>query len=180
MNEADIHKTAFKTYFGHFEYVVMPFGLSNAPATFQSLMNEIFKDFLWKFILVFFDDILIYSKDMSDHVLHLGTALSILRQHKLAAKMSKCVFGVSHVEYLGHVISAQGVATDPSKITAIAEWATPTTVTQLRSFLGLAGYYRRFIKDFGIICRPLHDLLKKGNFHLSSWHDTAFQALQPP
>jgi hypothetical protein len=178
MNEADIHKTSFKTYFGHFEYVVMPFGLSNAPATFQSLMNDIFKDFLRKFILVFFDDILIYSKDMSDHVLHLGTALSILRQHKLAAKMSKCVFSVSHVEYLGHVISAQGVATDPSKITAIAEWATPTTVTQLRSFLGLAGYYRRFIKDFGIICRPLHDLLKKGNFHWSTCHDIAFQALQ--
>jgi hypothetical protein len=144
----------------------MLFGLSNASATFQALINDIFKDYLRKFILVFFDDILIYSKDQQDHLQHLGIALSILQQHQLAAKRSKCVFGVNHVEYLGHVISAQGVSTDPSKVTAIAEWETPTSVTQLRSFLGLVGYYRRFIKKFGLICRPLHDLLKKGSF---SW-----------
>jgi hypothetical protein len=165
MHEDDIHKTAFKTYFGHFEYVVMPFGLSNAPATFQSLMNDIFSDHLRKFILVFFDDILVYSQTMEEHLQHLHIALSLLRQHQLAAKMSKCVFGVSHVEYLGHVISAKGVSTDPAKISAIIDWETPQSVTQLRSFLGLAGYYRCFIKHFGIICRPLHDLLKKGNFH---------------
>jgi hypothetical protein len=139
MHEADIHKTAFKTYFGHFEYLVMPFGLSNAPAPFQSLMNEIFADHLRKFILVFFDDILIYSQNLEDHLQHLSITLSLLRQNQLAAKRSKCVFGVSHAEYLGHVISAEGVSTDPAKISAIAEWVTPTSVTQLRSFLGLAG-----------------------------------------
>jgi hypothetical protein len=178
MHKDDIHKTAFKTYFGHFEYLVMPFGLSNAPVTFQALMNEIFQEQLRKFILVFFDDILVYSPDMQSHLTHLDITLSILRQHQLVAKHSKCVFGVSHVEYLGHVISADGVATDPSKITALAEWATPQTVTQLCSFLGMAGYYRRFIKDFGLICRPLHDLLKKGNFLWTANHDTAFQQLQ--
>jgi hypothetical protein len=99
----------------------MPFGLSNAPATFQSLMNEIFADHLRKFILVFFDDILIYSQNLEDHLQHLSIALSLLRQNQLAAKRSKCVFGVSHVEYLGHVISAEGVSTDPAKISAIAE-----------------------------------------------------------
>jgi hypothetical protein len=178
MHKDDIHKTAFKNYFGHFEYLVMPFGLSNAPATFQALMNEIFQEQLRKFILVFFDDILVYSPDMQSHLSHLDITLSILRQHQLAAKRSKCVFGVSHVEYLGHVISAEGVATDPSKFTAIAEWETPQTVTQLRSFLGLAGYYHRFIKDFGLICRPLHDLLKKGKFLWTVSHDSAFKQLQ--
>jgi hypothetical protein len=156
----------------------MPFGLSNAPATFQALMNDIFGDYLRKFILVFFDDILIYSENMSDHLQHLSIALSLLRQFQLYAKMSKCVFGVSQVEYLGHVISAQGVSTDPTKISAIAEWATPKSVTQLRSFLGLAGYYRRFIKGFGVICRPLHDLLKKGNFNWTAQHDAAFSQVQ--
>jgi hypothetical protein len=178
MHEDDIHKTAYKTYFGHFEYVVMPFGLSNAPATFQSLMNDIFSDHLRKFILVFFDDILVYSQTMEEHLQHLHIALSLLRQHQLAAKMRKCVFGVSHVEYLDHVISAEGVSTDPVKISAIADWETPQSVTQLRSFLGLAGYYRRFIKHFGIICRPLHDLLKKGNFHWTEIHDIACKTLQ--
>jgi hypothetical protein len=137
-------------------------------------MNDIFGDYLRKFILVFFDDILIYSETMSDHFQHLSIALSLLRQFQLYAKMSKCVFGVSQVEYLGHVISAQGVSTDPTKISAIAEWATPKSFTQLRSFLGLAGYYRRFIKGFGVICRPLHDLLKKGNFNWMAQHDAAF------
>jgi hypothetical protein len=129
MHEDDIHKTAFKTYFGHFEYVVMPFGLSNAPATFQSLMNDTFSDHLRKFILVFFDDILVYGQTMEEHLQHLHIALSLLRQHQLAAKMSKCVFGVSHVEYLGHVISAEGVSTDLAKISAIADWETPQSVT---------------------------------------------------
>jgi hypothetical protein len=165
MHEDDIHKTAFKTYFGHFEYLVMPFGLSNAPATFQALMNDIFSAYLRKFILVFFDDILIYSQTKEDHIQHLSIALSLLRSHQLAAKLSKCVFGVSQVEYLGHVISAEGVSTDPSKVSAVADWEIPQNVTQLRSFLGLAGYYRRFIKNFGLLCRPLHDMLKKGSFH---------------
>jgi hypothetical protein len=178
MNEADIHKTAFRTYFGHFEYLVMPFGLSNAPGTFQALMNMIFEPYLRQFILVFFDDILIYSSDIATHLQHLHTVLSLLRQHQLSAKLSKCVFGVLQVEYLGHIITGEGVSTDPNKIKAIADWQTPQTVTQLRSFLGLSGYYRRFIKHYGLICRPLHDLLKKGKFHWTSVHDKAFHLLQ--
>lgn len=167
MHDPDIPKTSFRTYFGHYEYLVMPFGLSNAPGTFQVLMNSVFAPYLRKFILVFFDDILVYSPDMETHITHLGMVLQLLQDNNLAAKLSKCVFGVSQVEYLGHIISGQGVSTDPAKISAIADSTTPSSVTQLRSFLGLAGYYRRFIKHYGIICRPLHDLLKKGQFQWS-------------
>ena len=115
-------------------------------------------------MLIFFDDILIYSKTLQEHKEHLSIVLQLLKEHQLFAKMSKCVFAVQQVEYLGHVISAKGVAIDPQKIAAIAEWPTPDTVTKVRSFLGLAGYYRRFIKGYGLICCPLHDLLKNGNF----------------
>lgn len=178
MKEEDIHKTAFRTYFGHFEYLVMPFGLSNAPGTFQALMNRIFGKYLRKFILVFFDDILIFSKSLEEHKEHLEIVLALLRQHQLFAKLSKCAFAVHKVEYLGHVISGQGVSTDPSKIQAIADWNTPDSATKLRSFLGLAGYYRRFIKDYGVICRPLHDLLKKGKFLWTERQQTAFETLK--
>jgi hypothetical protein len=165
MKPEDIHKTAFRTYFGHFEYLVMPFGLSNAPATFQALMNQIFQDYLRNFVLVFFDDILVYSLDLKTHISHLSIVLQLLRANKLFAKQSKCVFAVPQVEYLGHVITGQGVATDPQKIAAIEAWQPPQSVGQLRSFLGLSGYYRRFIKGYSLICRPLHDLLKKGHYN---------------
>uniref|UniRef100_A0A453NRI9 Reverse transcriptase n=1 Tax=Aegilops tauschii subsp. strangulata TaxID=200361 RepID=A0A453NRI9_AEGTS len=178
MYPEDIQKTAFRTYLGHFEYLVMPFGLSNAPGTFQALMNSIFGPYLRKFVLVFFDDILIYSKSLQEHKEHLQIVLQLLKEHQLFAKMSKCVFAVQQVEYLGHIISEKGVATDPKKILAIAEWPTPDSVTKLRSFLGLAGYYRRFIKGYGMICRPLHDLLKKGQFLWKQEHDQAFAQLQ--
>jgi hypothetical protein len=119
MKPEDIHKTAFSTHMGHYEYRVMPFGLSNAPATFQELMNNIFATHLRKFVLVFFDDILVYSPDSDTHKQHLTMVLQILRQHQLKAKLSKCTFGQNQVEYLGHIISGQGVATDPSKIADI-------------------------------------------------------------
>ena len=178
MTDQDIPKTAFTTHLGHFEYLVMPFGLTNAPATFQTLMNTILSDILRKFALVFFDDILIYSTTLSDHITHLRTVLEILRHHKLYAKLSKCTFGQPEIEYLGHVINQAGVATDPSKIAIIQQWPTPQTVTELRAFLGLTGYYRRFIQGYGIICRPLFNALKKNSFSWSDSQEVAFQHLK--
>ena len=134
MKAEDIPKTAFTTHLGHFEYVVMPFGLTNAPATFQSLMNDVLSEFLRKFALVFFDDILIYSNSLSDDIHHLRSVLQVLRQHQLFAKMSKCTFGQTEIEYLGHVISKNGVAIDPAKIQIIQQWPSPKNITQLRAF----------------------------------------------
>lgn len=178
MKEADIQKTAFTTHLGHFEYIVMPFGLTNAPATFQTLMNIVLAEYLRRFALVFFDDILIYSKTTQDHVIHLRTILQTLRHNKLYAKLSKCVFGQSEIEYLGHIINSQGVATDPTKIEIIQKWPQPKSVTELRAFLGMAGYYRRFIKGYGIICRPLFDALKKDAFLWSEKQEDAFQTVK--
>jgi hypothetical protein len=178
MKESDIHKTAFSAYFGHFEYLVMPFGLSNAPTTFQALKNKIFAPYMRKYILFFFDDILIYSKSLEEHVKHLAAVLQVLRDNQLTAKQSKCEFVVPQVEYLRLIISSLGVATNPSKIRDIQSWLVPKNVKQLRSFLDLTGYYRRFIKDYGLICKPLHNLLKKGSFVWTSEHTTAFQSLK--
>jgi hypothetical protein len=178
MKEDDIQKTAFTTHLGHFEYVVMPFGLTNAPATFQSLMNTVLAQFLRKFALVFFDDILIYSKSLSDHIIHLEAVLEVLRQNQLYAKLSKCTFGQDKIEYLGHVISSEGVATDPSKIEIIKQWPSPSNPTQLRAFLGMTGYYRRFIQGYGIICKPLFKSLKKDGFSWNNEKEEAFQLLK--
>jgi hypothetical protein len=176
--EEDIHKPTFRTYLGHFEFLVMPFGLTNAPATFQALMNTIFAAYLRRFVLVFFDDILIYNKSEQEHVDHLRLVLQILRQHDLTANRSKCVFATEKVEYLGHIIIGQGVATSPSKIEAIQRWHTPKSLTQLESFLSLTGYYRRFIQGYAAICRPLYDLLKKDAFNWQQVHSQAFQTLK--
>ncbi|GMI63963.1 hypothetical protein HRI_000065600 [Hibiscus trionum] len=178
MREADIHKTTFKSHEGHYEFLVMPFGLTNAPATFQGLMNKVFKQLLRKSVLVFFDDILIFSVNWEIHLRHLEEVLEILRQHKLYVKESKCSFGATRVEYLGYVISGGVIFMDNNKVDCITSWPSPKSVRELRSFLGLSGYYRRFIKDYGCIARPLTNLLKKGGWKWGAMEEAAFSKLK--
>ena len=178
LQEDDIPKTTFRTHEGHYEFLVMPFGVTNAPTTFQSLVNDLFHPYLRKFILVFFDDILVYSKPWEDHLTHLQIVLQILSTNNLFAKESKCRFEVSQVDYLGHVILEQGVSIDPAKIQAVIEWPTPTTAKGVRGFLGLAGYYWKFILHFGCIVVPLNCLLSKDGFHWNEKVEMAFKQLK--
>ncbi|KAJ3690866.1 hypothetical protein LUZ61_020030 [Rhynchospora tenuis] len=178
MHEADIHKTAFRTHHGHFEFLVMPFGLSNAPSTFQALMNEVLRPFLRQFVLVFFDDILIFSKSWAEHLQHVRTVLLQLHNHNLKLKRSKCIFGQTSVTYLGHVVTHQGVSMDPAKVQAISDWPEPLTIRALRGFLGLAGYYCRFIHNYGTLAAPLTNLLRRGAYSWSSDAASAFAALK--
>lgn len=165
----DVYKTTFKTHNGHYEFLVMPFGLTNAPASFQSWMNCIFKPFLRKSVLVFFDDILVYNPDMETHIFHLTQVFQLVIQHSLTAKMSKCYFGKDKLEYLGHFISGKGVETGPQKIKAILSWPTQRSVKELKSFLGLARYYRKFIRRYAWIRKPLTQLLiREGSFGLKT------------
>lgn len=139
MKEEDEYKTSFKTHQGHYQFKVIPFGLTNAPATFQCIMNEVLEPFLHKFVMVFLDDILIYSPTLETHISHLSIVLEVLRQHNFYMKESKCSFAQTKLDYLGHIISVEGVETDPSKTEAMLKWLVPTTVTELRGFLGLTG-----------------------------------------
>jgi ribonuclease HI len=158
---SDIPKTAFTTRYGLYEYTVMSFGLTNAPAYFMYLMNKIFMEYLDKFVVVFIDDILIYSKNEEEHEEHLRLVLQKLREHELYAKFSKCEFWLKEVSFLGHIITNGGIAVDPSKVSDVLKWEAPRTVSEIRSFLGLAGYYRRFIEGFSKIVKPLTTLLEK-------------------
>ncbi|CAA0840348.1 Uncharacterized mitochondrial protein AtMg00860, partial [Striga hermonthica] len=161
IKESDIAKTAFGTRYGHYEFVVMPFGLSNAPAVFMNLMNRIFHPYLDHFVIVFIDDILIYSKSQKEHEEHLRVVLETLRREKLYAKFSKCEFWLQRVAFLSHVITQAGIEVDPSKVSAVQNWSTPKSPSEVRSFLHLAVYYRRFIEGFSKIALPLSQLTRK-------------------
>ncbi|GKB21013.1 putative reverse transcriptase domain-containing protein [Tanacetum coccineum] len=179
VRDKDIPKTAFRMRYGHYEFQVMPFGLTNAPAVFMDLMNRVCKPYLDKFVIVFIDDILIYSLNKEEYADHLRIILELLKKEKLYAMFSKCDFWISIVQFLGHVIDSQGIHVDPAKIESVKNWASPTTPTEIRQFLGLAGYYQRFIKDFSNIAKSLTELTEKNKKYI--WgedQESAFQLLK--
>jgi hypothetical protein len=159
--ECGILKTAFVLRYGLYEYTVMSFRLTNAPAYFMYLMNKVFMEYLDKVVVVFIDDILIYSRSEEEHEEHICLVLQKLQEHRLYAKLSKCEFWLKQVAFLWHVISKRGISVDPSKVQDVLSWNTSTCVGDIRSFLGLTGYYRRFIKGFSKICKPMTELLEK-------------------
>ena len=175
----DVPKTAFRTRYGHFEFLVMSFGLTNAPAAFMDLMNRVFRNFLDSFVIVFIDDILIYSKSEDDHMNHLRIVLQVLKDHQLYAKFSKCEFWLRSVAFLGHIVSSEGIEVDPKKTDAVKSWPRPLSPSDIRSFLGLAGYYRRFVEGFSSIASPLTALTqKKSKFEWSESCEKSFQLLK--
>ena len=179
MREGDEWKTAFKTKFGLYEWLVMPFGLTNAPSTFMRLMNHVLRTFIGKFVVVYFDDILIYSKSLDEHVEHIKCVLAILRKACLYANLTKCTICTDKVVFLGFVVSAHGIEVDEEKIKAVREWKPPQNVSQVRSFLGLAGFYRRFVKDFSSIAAPINELTKKDiSFQWGEAQEKAFEELK--
>ncbi|GJW26243.1 putative reverse transcriptase domain-containing protein [Tanacetum coccineum] len=179
VREQDIPKTAFRTRYGHYEFQVMPFGLTNAPAVFMDLMNRVCKPYLDRFVIVFIDDILIYSKDKKEHEEHLKAILELLKKEKLYAKFSKCEFWIPKVQFLGHVIDSRGIHVDPAKIESIKDWASPKTPTEIRQFLGLAGYYQRFIEGFSKIDKSMAKLTQKGiKFDWGEKEENAFQLIK--
>jgi len=161
IKEQDIQNTAFRTRYGHYEFSVMPFGLTNAPAMFMNLMNRVFWPYLDQYVVVFIDDILVYSNSHLEHEQHLRVVLQTLRENQLYTKLDKCEFWIKEVVFLGHVISTEGIIVDPRKVEAVLKWERPTNVIKIQSFLGLARYYRRFIKGFSTIASPLTKLTRK-------------------
>jgi hypothetical protein len=173
MKEEYIPKTAFRTHEGHNEFLVMPFGLCNTPSTFQSLMNRVFHIFLCHFVLFFFDDILIYSKNWTTHLTHVDQVLHLLSWHQIFHKQSKCAFGTTKVEYLGHIVGKDGAQVDPKKIEAMQDWPCPKNIKILRSFLGLTGYFHKFFHNYGKFPTLLTALLKRKDL---TWTPTTNQS----
>ncbi len=165
----DVPKTAFRTPLGLYQWKVLSFGLTNAPATFQTVMNNVLRPVLGKFVLVYLDDILIFSQNMDEHLQHLRTVLQLLRDNHLYAKMSKCVFARTELEFLGHILSGDGLRVDPKKTSAVADWPVPRDISQLRSFLGMANYFRKFLHHFAQRTMPLTRLLRKENAAVWRW-----------
>ena len=161
MRKEDIPKTVFKTRWGLYEFLVVPFGVTNAPAQFMNLMNDVLKDYLDDFVVVFLDDILIYSKTPEDHAEHLRKVLEKLRQHRLYAKASKCQMAVQKIEFLGQMVSPKGMCPVDEKLRAVREWGRPKSLKDVRSFLGFANYYRRYVRNFAEIANPLTMLTRK-------------------
>jgi hypothetical protein len=178
--EGDEWKTAFKTREGLYEWLVMPFGLTNAPSTFMRLMNEVLKEFLGKFVIVYLDDILIFSKTLEEHLVHIRNVLDKLREEKLLINLKKCSFVKKELVYLGFVVSGEGLKMDPEKVKAILEWPTPRSVTEVRSFHGLASFYRKFIKGFSSICGPLTETMRgdRKEFKWTTGADRSFNLLK--
>ncbi|OMO49566.1 reverse transcriptase [Corchorus capsularis] len=179
MKEGDEWKTAFKTKLGLYEWLVMPFGLTNAPSTFMRLMNHVLRTFIGKFVVVYFDDILVYSRNLDEHVRHLRCVLDVLRVEKLYANLKKCTFCTNKLVFLGFVVSSQGIEVDEEKIKAIKDWPTPTNVGQVRYFHGLAGFYRRFVKDFSTLAAPITSVMKNNApFNWGDEQQEAFETLK--
>jgi hypothetical protein len=176
IKEDDIPKTTFKTRFGHYEFIVLPFGLTKCPRGIYEFDEWVFCKYLDKFIQVFIDDILIYSRMMEEHDEHLRLVLQCLRENKLYGKLSKCSFYQSKIHYLGHVISDEGITVDPTKVEAIMEWPAPTNVPEVRSFMGLAGYYRWFVEGFSKIENPITELQKKNKKFV--WTEKCMEAFR--
>jgi hypothetical protein len=179
IKDEDISKTAFRTRYGHYEFTVVPFGLSNTPAVFMCLMNGVFRNYLDKFVIFFLDDILVYYKIEEEHEQHLRMVFQVLREHQQYAKLSKCSFYQRQIHYLGHIISEEGIVVDPEKVQAIREWPAPRNVVEVRSFMGLAGYYRRFITEFSRIAHSITSLQRKGKkFQWTEECESSFQGLK--
>ena len=174
----DEWKTAFKTREGLFEWLVIPFGLSNAPSTFMRIMNQALRPFIGKFFVVCFDDILIFSASVSDHISHLRQILVVLRSEKFFAARHKCEFGVSEVLFLGYVVSSQGLSVDPSKLEAVKSWSIPKTVSEVRSFHGLASFYQHFVSHFSTIMAPITSCMREGALHWTTKATTAFELIK--
>jgi len=178
MDPASVPLTAFRTRYGLFEFLVLPFGLCDASAAFMNVINDVLRPFIDRFVCAYLDDILIYSKTKAEHVAHLRQVLRTLREHKLYAKLSKCEFGRTSVDFLGHIVSPNGFEMEGGKTESIRVWPTPKSKKDVQSFLGLVNFYRRFVRDMAAIAKPLTDLTGNVEFAWTEAHEDSFRALK--